>query len=195
MNGTDSSTDSAQLAARQGHEDLPPLTRASLNALCDTGGMSPAAWLRAMDFCGFRPDGKAWLAYWRQLCLLGGALFFVAGVVCFIAWNWGGMTPLARMALTGAVVGGSGLASVLLGPDTRLGRVLLLVCGLAIGPMLAVFGQTYQTGAELWELFRVWTALLVLLALAGRQTGLWFAAWFAANMFGALWLGRGLASP
>ena len=195
MNGTDSSTDSAQLAARQGHEHLPPLTRAALNALCDTGGMSPAAWLRAMDFCGFRPDGKAWLAYWRQLCLLGGALFFVAGVVCFIAWNWGGMTPLARMALTGAVVGGSGLASVLLGPDTRLGRVLLLVCGLAIGPMLAVFGQTYQTGAELWELFRVWTALLVLLALAGRQTGLWFAAWLAANMFGALWLGRGLASP
>ena len=195
MNGTDSSTDSAQLAARQGHEHLPLLTRAALNALCDTGGISPAAWLRAMDFCGFRPDGKAWLAYWRQLCLLGGALFFVAGVVCFIAWNWGGMTPLARMALTGAVVGGSGLASVLLGPDTRLGRVLLLVCGLAIGPMLAVFGQTYQTGAELWELFRVWTALLVLLALAGRQTGLWFAAWLAANMFGALWLGRGLASP
>lgn len=181
--------------AATGRAHQPPLTRASLSALCDAGGISPAAWLRAMEFCGFRPDGNAWLAYWRQLCLLGGALFFVAGVVCFIAWNWGEMSPLARMALTGAVVGGSGLASVLLGPDTRLGRVLLLVCGLCIGPMLAVFGQTYQTGAELWELFRVWTVLLVLLALAGRQTGLWFAAWLAANMFGALWLGRGLASP
>ena len=187
-NSTAQSTDS-------GRPHLPPLTRASLSALCDAGGMSSEAWLRAMDFCGFRPNGKAWLAYWRQLCLLGGALFFVAGVVCFIAWNWGAMPPLARMALTGAVVAGSGLASVLLGPDTRLGRVLLLVCGLGIGPMLAVFGQTYQTGAELWELFRVWTALLVLLALVGRQTGLWFAAWLAANMFGALWLGRGLASP
>lgn len=186
---------SFQAPAANGRAHLPPLTRASLSALCDAGGMSPAAWLRAMEFCGFRPDGAAWLAYWRQLCLLGGALFFVAGVVCFIAWNWGAMTPLARMALTGAVVAGSGFASVLLGPDTRLGQVLLLVCGLAIGPMLAVFGQTYQTGAELWELFRVWTAVLVLLALAGRQAGLWFAAWFAANMFGALWLGRGLASP
>lgn len=174
---------------------MPPLTRASLNALCDAGGISPAAWQKAMNFCGFRPDGKAWLAYWRQLCLLGGALFFVAGVVCFIAWNWGTMTPLARMALTGAVVASSGFGAVLLGPDTRLGRVLLLVCGLAIGPMLAVFGQTYQTGAELWELFRVWTAVLVLLALAGRQAGLWFAAWLAANMFGALWLGRSLGSP
>ena len=188
-------TPHAQSPATSGRTHLPPLTRAALNALCDAGGMSPAAWQKAIDFCGFRPDGKAWLAYWRQLCLLGGALFFVAGVVCFIAWNWGAMTPLARMALTGAVVAGSGLVSVLLGPDTRLGRVLLLVCGLGIGPMLAVFGQTYQTGAELWELFRVWTVLLVLLALAGRQTGLWFAAWFVANMFGALWLGRGLASP
>ena len=186
---------SLQTPAATGRAHLPTLTRSSLSALCDAGGISPAAWLRAMEFCGFRPDGTAWLAYWRQLCLLGGALFFVAGVVCFIAWNWGAMTPLARMLLTGAVVGGSGLASVLLGPDTRLGRVLLLVCGLGIGPMLAVFGQTYQTGAELWELFRVWTAVLVLLALAGRQTGLWFAAWLAANMFGALWLGRGLTSP
>ena len=167
---------SPQILAASGRAHLPTLTRSSLSALCDAGGVSPAAWLRAMEFCGFRPDGTAWLAYWRQLCLLGGALFFVAGVVCFIAWNWGEMTPLARMALTGAVVAGSGIASVLLGPDTRLGRVLLLVCGLGIGPMLAVFGQTYQTGAELWELFRVWTILLVLLALAGRQTGLWFGA-------------------
>ena len=189
------SPDHAAQNMDSGRTHQPPLTRASLSALCDAGGMSSEAWLRAMDFCGFRPDGKAWLAYWRQLCLLGGALFFVAGVVCFIAWNWAAMTPLARMALTGAVVGGSGFAAVLLGPDTRLGRVLLLVCGIAMGPMLAVFGQTYQTGAELWELFRVWTALLVLLALAGRQTGLWFAAWLVANIFAALWLGRGLASP
>ncbi|WP_297895505.1 DUF2157 domain-containing protein [uncultured Desulfovibrio sp.] len=174
---------------------LPPLTKASLNTLCDSGVISTVAWQRAVEFCGFRPDGKAWLAYWRQMFLLGGALFFLAGMICFIAWNWGAMTPFARMALTGALVAGSGLGAVLLGPDTRLGQVLLLACGIAMGPMLAVFGQTYQTGAELWELFRVWTALLVLLALAGRQAGLWFAAWISANIFAALWLGRSLSSP
>ena len=174
---------------------LPPLTKTALNTLCDTGVISTVAWQRAVEFCGFRPDGKAWLAYWRQMFLLGGALFFLAGVICFIAWNWGAMTPSARMALMGALVAGSGLGAVLLGPDTRLGQVLLLACGIAMGPMLAVFGQTYQTGAELWELFRVWTVLLVLLALAGRQAGLWFAAWISANIFAALWLGRSLSSP
>lgn len=178
-----------------GGQPMPPLTKALLNALCDAGGMSSAAWLRALDFCGFRPDGKAWLAYWRLLCLIGGTLFVMAGVVCFIAWNWGAMPPLARMGLTGAVVACCGLGAVLLGPDTRMGQVLLLACGIAMGPMLAVFGQSYQTGAELWELFRVWTALLVLLALAGRQVGLWFAAWISANIYAALWLGRDLDSP
>lgn len=174
---------------------LPPLTKTALNTLCDSGVISTVAWQRAVEFCGFRPDGKAWLGYWRQMFLLGGALFFLAGVICFIAWNWGAMTPFEHMALTGALVAGSGLGAVLLGPDTRLGQVLLLACGIAMGPMLAVFGQTYQTGAELWELFRVWTVLLVLLALAGRQAGLWFAAWISANIFAALWLGRSLSSP
>lgn len=181
--------------AASNEAQLPPLTKISLNALCDAEVITPAAWLKAIDFCGFRPDGKTWLTYWRQVFLLGGALSFLAGVICFVAWNWGAMQPLARMALMGGLVAAAGLGAVLLGPDTRLGRVLLLACGIAIGPMLAVFGQTYQTGAELWELFRVWAALLVLLAIVGKQAGLWFAAWLAGNIFLALWLGRSLVAP
>lgn len=174
---------------------LPPLTKPNLNALCDAGVITPAAWLKALDFCGFRPDGKTWLTYWRQVFLLGGALSLLAGLICFVAWNWGAMQPLTRMALIGGLVAAAGLGAVLLGPGTRLGQILLLACGISIGPMLAVFGQTYQTGAELWELFRVWAALLVLLALAGKQTGLWFATWLVANLFVALWLGRSLTAP
>ena len=90
------------------------------------------------------------------------------------------MQPFARMALVGGIVASAGIGSVVVGPDSRPGQALLLACGVAMGPMLAVFGQTYQTGAELWELFRVWTVLLVALALAGRQVGLWFAAWLSS---------------
>ncbi|MDD4701215.1 MAG: DUF2157 domain-containing protein, partial [Desulfovibrio sp.] len=176
-------------------EFLPPLDRSSLSSLCDAGRISPSVWAKALDFCGFRPDGAAWLAYWRQIFLLGGVLFFLAGLICFIAWNWGDMHPFERMALVGLVVAGGGVGAVVCGPDTRLGQVLLLTCGVAMGPMLAVFGQTYQTGAELWELFRVWTILLALLAIVGKQTGLWFATWLSGNILAALWLGRSLSSP
>lgn len=174
---------------------LPPLTRGSLTALCDSGALSPEAWEKCLELCGFRPDGKSWLAYWRQIFLLGGALFFLAGVICFIAWNWGSISPFGRMALVGCLVAGTGVGAVLFGPCTRLGGVLLLACGISMGPMLAVFGQSYQTGAELWELFRVWTVLLCLLALAGKQAGLWFATWISGSIFAALWLGRSLSSP
>ncbi|WP_291441558.1 DUF2157 domain-containing protein, partial [Desulfovibrio sp.] len=174
---------------------LPPLTRRSLTALCDAGELSPAAWEKSLQICGFNPDGKAWLAYWRQIFLLGGTLFFLAGVICFIAWNWATISPFGRMALVGSLVAGTGVGAVILGPVTRLGGILLLACGISMGPMLAIFGQSYQTGAELWELFRVWTILLFLLALAGKQAGLWFVTWISGNIFAALWFGRGLLSP
>lgn len=181
--------------ASSSKDSLPPLSRNSLSLLCDSGRISPAAWSRALDVCGFRPDGKAWLTYWRQVFLLSGVLFFLAGIICFIAWNWDDMQPFARMTLVGVIVAGAGIGSVAVGPDSRPGQALLLACGVAMGPLLAVFGQTYQTGAELWELFRVWTVLLVALAIAGKQAGLWFAAWLSGNVFAALWLGRNLTSP
>lgn len=186
--------------AHAAHEDtakklLPPLTRGSLTTLCDTGALSTEAWEKSLEFCGFRPDAKSWLAYWRQFFLLGGALFFLTGMTCFIAWNWGSISPFGRMALVGAFVAGTGVGAVLLGPCTRLGGGLLLACGISMGPMLAVFGQSYQTGAELWELFRVWTVLLCLLAVAGTQAGLWFVTWISGSIFAALWFGRSLSSP
>ncbi|CAK7048000.1 MAG: hypothetical protein DELT_00911 [Desulfovibrio sp.] len=174
---------------------LPALTRFSLARLRELGSLSPSAWEAALSFCGFVPDRRDWFAYWRQIFLLGGALFFLAGVIFFIAANWGEMHRFMRMALVGALVAASGIFALAKGLDTPLGRVLLLSCGIAMGPMLAVFGQTYQTGVELWELFRVWTALLILLAVCGKQAGLWFAAWLSGNVFVMLWLGRGMGEP
>lgn len=174
---------------------LPALSRMSLAELRERNTLSATAWETAMDFCGFRPGAEEWRLYWRQLLLLGGALFLVAGVIFFIAWNWNSMHHFTRLALTGSLVAAFGLGAVWRGPDTDLGKALLLCCGISVGPLLAVFGQTYQTGSELWELFRVWTAVLFALSLAGRQAALWFTTWLSANVFVMLWLGRSLDSP
>ncbi|SBW09422.1 Membrane protein-like protein [uncultured delta proteobacterium] len=186
---------SASPATRQAPCRVPEMSRAGLAGLRERGVFSRDAWEAAMDFCGFRPGAVEWRLYWQHILLLGGALFLVAGIIFFIAWNWGDMHHFARMALVGGIVAVTGLCAVWLGPDTNLGKVLLLSCGISVGPLLAVFGQTYQTGAELWELFRVWTAVLFALALAGRQAALWFTTWLAANIFVILWLGRSMDSP
>ena len=174
---------------------VPECSRNTLAGLREAGVFTAAAWDEAMRFCGFTPNARQWRDYWRHMFLLGGALFFAAGVIFFIAGNWADMHRFCRMALVGCLVAGTGLAAVWCGPDTAPGRVLLLSCGICVGPMLAVFGQTYQTGAELWELFRVWTIVLAVLAVAGRQPALWFVTWLSGNVFVMLWLGRSMDSP
>lgn len=176
-------------------EQPAALTRAALSRLRSERTLSAEAWSEAMDFCGFIPGGEEWRAYWRHILLLGGALFLTAGVIFLIAWNWADMHRFGRLVLVGGLVAATGAGSVWRGPDSPLGRVLLLCCGISVGPMLAVFGQTYQTGAELWELFRVWAAVLFALALVGKQPALWFVTWLSANVFVMLWLGRAMSEP
>ena len=44
---------------------------------------------------------------------------------------------------------------------------------LATGALFAYFGQTYQTGADPWQLFALWALLTLPLALAARSDALW----------------------
>ncbi len=173
----------------------PVLTRTLLCRLAADGVLSAAAWEESLAYLGLRPDARAWGDFWRHVLLLAGALFLASGVVFFIAANWADMHRLARLALVQAVVAATALAAVRLGPDSPGGRLCLLVCGLCVGPMLAVFGQTYQTGAELWELFRVWGIVLAALALVGRQAALWLAAWLVGSLAVMLYLGRNMSRP
>jgi uncharacterized membrane protein len=50
---------------------------------------------------------------------------------------------------------------------------LLLIAMLAIGGLFAYFGQTYQTGADPWQLFAVWAVLALPLCLVARSDVLW----------------------
>jgi uncharacterized membrane protein len=51
-----------------------------------------------------------------------------------------------------------------------------LLALLAIGGLFAYFGQTYQTGADPWQLFALWAALALPLCLGARSDALW-APW------------------
>ena len=47
---------------------------------------------------------------------------------------------------------------------------------LGIGALFAYFGQTYQTGADPWQLFALWAVLALPLCLGARSDVLW-APW------------------
>lgn len=114
------------------------------------------------------------LAYWlpRGVAVLAAALGGF-GVILWIAANWETLGRFGRFALL------QGLFLVmcvgaLVKPSARVPLGLMAL--LTIGGLFAYFGQTYQTGADPWQLFALWAVLALPLCLSVRSDVLW-APW------------------
>ena len=83
---------------------------------------------------------------------------------------------------TSAVSRGVQLASAGYGSAVGLSRVAgkaaLVAATVLVGPLWAVFGQAYQTGADPWNLFALWAALTVPWVVGARFALLWLI-WIA----------------
>lgn len=112
------------------------------------------------------------------------------GLIFWVAANWAALGRFGRFALLQSVVVLMGAAAALwparLPAQAR--APLALLAWLATGGVFAYFGQTYQTGADPWQLFALWAALTLPLCLALRTDVLW-APWALVAMTGvSLWL-------
>jgi uncharacterized membrane protein len=142
-----------------------------LSRLEQLGGLrsEPASLARVL------PLGAAVLA-----AALGGL-----GIVFWVAANWDTLGRFGRFALLEGLVLLM-CAGALWRPAARVPLALLAL--LAIGGLFAYFGQTYQTGADPWQLFALWAALALPLCLGVRSDVLW-APWALVAMTGvSLWV-------
>lgn len=110
--------------------------------------------------------------FWRGAAVLAAALGGL-GIVLWLAANWETLGRFGRFALLQGFV-----LAMCLGawwrPAARPALGLLAL--LAIGGLFAYFGQTYQTGADPWQLFALWALLALPLCLGVRSDVLW-APW------------------
>lgn len=137
------------------------------------------------------PLSSTWRAFAVRYCALWGVILLGAGVICFIAWNWNGLTPITQLTLLGAGMILGWLAALRCGLDSVPGKLALLWSAILVGPLFAVHGQAYQSGAPLWNLFALWAACAVPLACVSRQTALWALAWGTGVIAVFLWLNLG----
>ncbi len=135
-----------------------------------------------------RPAVLSWGLFWRMVFAQAAPLFLVTAVICFFAYNWAAMPVMAKFGLIILLMLCSAGLALWRGLESTAGGLGLLACGLLAGPLLAVYGQAYQTGADPWELFRAWSLFLIPLALVGRRTGLWFVLWVTASLWAGLYL-------
>jgi uncharacterized membrane protein len=62
------------------------------------------------------------------------------------------------------------------------------VAAVLVGPLLAIYGQTYQTGADPWSLFAAWAGLVALWVVIARFPALWLIELVLVNVaVGLLW--------
>lgn len=120
-----------------------------------------------------RPDKtNVWPTDWRvfltKLAWGLAVLLLASGLVTWIAANWENWGHVAKFALAqGAVLVSAGLALLFRrrsggwGHDLGVPAALTSLAAVATGGLLALIGQTYQTGADPWQLFALWTVLII----------------------------------
>ncbi|MCX6937816.1 MAG: DUF4401 domain-containing protein [Verrucomicrobia bacterium] len=174
------------------------------------GRLNPDHAQAALITVAGQPRPEDWRRNLDRLLLGLGVLLALAGLVLFIAANWDGMGRPTRFALAqGAVVLGVAIAWWQ-GLDSRPGKAGVIWAAVAVGPLLALIGQTYQTGADPWQLFAAWlmlispwigiarSALLVLLGVILANTTIGLAwdehPWRMLGDMGLFWFLLGLNS-
>jgi uncharacterized membrane protein len=117
---------------------------------------------------------------------LAGAACAGLGLIFWVAANWGLLSRPQQFALLQSIVL---LPCAAVAVSARGRAALGLLALIATGGLFAYFGQTYQTGADTWELFAVWAALALPLALCARSDAVW-SAWTIVALSGlSLWCG------
>lgn len=127
------------------------------------------------------PTKQRWLAFFDKTLLVIGSVALALALVFFIAYNWLDMGKMGKFAL----VEGALVITITLYVGLCVKRqfflirqLLLLIASIITGSLLALFGQTYQTGADTWQLFFVWALLITPWVMISRFPALWL-----------LWLG------
>jgi uncharacterized membrane protein len=148
----------------------PELGPSELQTLRSAGLVSARGYAAAIDAM----RDEAFWARWGMRALLAlGVGQFLAGVVFFFAYNWNDLSDLAKFAIIEVALAIAVGGALLIGLDRVFGQMLLIAASVLTGVLLAAIGQVYQTGADMFELFAAWAALILPWAIISRHPVHW----------------------
>ena len=115
-----------------------------------------------------------WFSWAERNLLFFGSALLLSGIMFFFAYNWAVMGKFLKLGLIEAGVVACVVSSYWLGLNKLTGKMLLLSASVLLGILMAVYGQTYQTGADAFELFVGWAALIFGWVVVSEFAALWF---------------------
>ena len=97
----------------------------------------------------------------KKFFLLFSIIFLIAGVTSFTAYNWANMSNVEKLAIPSVLIV-AGLIAYLFLEKEIYKNLAIFFSSFMIGTLFAVYGQVYQTGADVWILFRNWAIFLII---------------------------------
>jgi len=141
-----------------------------LHALRSAGLVSARGYAAAVDAVR---DEAFWSRWGMRALLALGVGQFLAGVVFFFAYNWNDLSDIAKFAVIETALAIALGGALLVGLDRVFGQMLLIAGSVLTGVLLAVIGQVYQTGADVFELFAVWAVFILPWTIISRHPVHW----------------------
>ena len=136
----------------------------------------------ALRISKLTPDKTAWFSFLDRFLLVVGAVLLVSALTFFIAYNWTEMSRLAKFALVEVCIVLAVFAYWKVGTQQLSAKIALLTASLLLGVLLALYGQTYQTGADPWQLFFNWALLILPWVFIAQFHVLWMVFLFLLNL-------------
>jgi uncharacterized membrane protein len=137
----------------------PSHRRAELDQIAGHYSLDSAGVDALLELAEARPAAGASHRFLARMMRIGGILSLAAGVVFFVAANWSKFAVFGRFALLELILVACAVVALLKPPPANVGRAALFLGFITTGALLALFGQTYQTGADVYELFLSWALL------------------------------------
>ena len=146
--------------------------------LIEQGVIPPNQVDQALTATGVYPGKQSWRCFVERLLLWLATLALAMSVLFFVAYNWNELGRFAQFAGVQFLLVAAISGFCLFGKRVLVGQVALMSASIFLGVLLALYGQTYQTGADPWQLFCTWALLLMPWAVIGRLPALW-VLWLA----------------
>lgn len=150
----------------------------------DAGRVAPDHAQPVLRAAGLLPVPADWIHFLAKLTLWLGTVALATSVIFFFAFNWDDLGRFAKFGLVEAAILIALLVCWRIDLDGKPGKAVLLLLSLLTGALLALTGQTYQTGADTYELFTLWAVLILPWVLVSRFSPLWLL-WLALLNIGA----------
>ena len=122
------------------------------------------------------------LRFLSRVVLTFAMVLLCSGVIFFFAYNWDDLSRYSKFAIAQGALILSLLPLLRLNLQQPAGQMALFAASVLVGALLALVGQTYQSGADTYELFLVWALLITPWVVLARMPALWLLLLVLLNL-------------